>query len=82
MTKLLLKTFVPNYNDTQNVSVRQRVGKLSGIVGIVLNVLLACSKIAVGLLFGVVSAFADGNSGGSCKQPVRRRLFNFNNDRL
>ena len=60
MTKLLLKTFVPNYNDTQNVSVRQRVGKLSGIVGIVLNVLLACSKIAVGLLFGVVSAFADG----------------------
>ena len=29
-------------------------------MGIVLNVLLACSKIAVGLLFGVVSAFADG----------------------
>lgn len=60
MTNLLLKMFVPCYHDATNSVVRQRVGKLSGIVGIVLNVLLACGKIAVGLLFGVVSALADG----------------------
>ncbi len=60
MTNLLLKTFVRNYADTDNEAVRQQVGKLSGIVGIVLNILLSVSKIAVGLLFGVVSALADG----------------------
>lgn len=60
MTKLLLKAFVPNYTDTKNESVRMAVGNLSGIVGIVLNVLLSALKITVGLLFGVVSALADG----------------------
>ena len=60
MTKLLLKLFVPNYAETQNGTVRQHVGKLSGVVGIVLNTLLAVAKIAIGLLFGVMSALADG----------------------
>jgi len=60
MTKLLLKLFVPNYAETQNGTVRQQVGKLSGTIGIILNILLAVSKMAIGLMFGVVSALADG----------------------
>lgn len=60
MTKLLLKLFVRNYKDVNNVTVRDKVGKLSGIVCIVLNTLLAAAKIAVGALFGLVSVLADG----------------------
>lgn len=60
MTDLLLKLFVKNYRDTQSVSVREKVGKMSGIVGIMLNLLLATAKILVGALFGVLSVLADG----------------------
>lgn len=60
MTNLLLKMFVRNSHDTTNGDVRRQVGKLSGVVGIVVNVLLAACKIAVGLLFGVMSVLADG----------------------
>ncbi len=60
MSNLLVKTFIPNYKDTENQVVRSKVGKLSGIVGIIVNILLASAKITVGLLFGLVSALADG----------------------
>lgn len=60
MTNLLLKIFVKNHADVNNAEVREKVGKLSGIVGIVLNVLLAASKIVVGALFSVLSVLADG----------------------
>lgn len=60
MTNLLLKLFVKNHKDVHNHAVRERVGKLSGIVGIVLNVLLATAKIVVGAVFSVLSVLADG----------------------
>lgn len=60
MTELLLKIFVKNNKDTQNPTVREKVGKMSGIVGIVLNVLLAAAKIVVGAVFSVLSVLADG----------------------
>lgn len=60
MTSLLLKIFVKNYKDVESAAVRDKVGKLSGAVCIVLNTLLAAAKIAVGILFGLVSVFADG----------------------
>lgn len=60
MSNLLVKAFVPNYKDTENQTVRSKVGRLSGVVGIIVNILLAAAKITVGLLFGLVSALADG----------------------
>lgn len=60
MTNLLLKIFVRNYKDTANVAVRDKAGKLSGVVCIVLNILLAAAKITVGALFALVSVVADG----------------------
>lgn len=59
MTKLLLKRFVPNHNNTQDPKVRARVGKLSGIVGIGCNALLFVGKLVVGTLSGSVSVTAD-----------------------
>jgi len=60
MTKLLLKLFVKNHKDVANDQVRESYGKLSGIVGILLNLLLAVGKIVVGVLFGLISVTADG----------------------
>ncbi len=59
MTKLLLKWFVPNYEDPEDTKVRSRVGKLSGGVGIGCNVLLFIAKLLVGILSGSVSVIAD-----------------------
>lgn len=39
---------------------KERGGKIASIVGIVVNLLLALSKIIVGVIFGVISVMADG----------------------
>lgn len=59
MTKVLLKLFVKNYQNTHDSRVRSAYGKLAGIVGILCNLLLFAGKSAVGLLAGAVSVTAD-----------------------
>ena len=59
MTKLLLRLFVKNYDDPAEPAVRSAIGRLSGIVGIVCNLLLFGLKLAVGILSGSVSITAD-----------------------
>ena len=59
MTKLLLKLFVKNPEDGNDPRTRSAVGKLSGIVGIVSNLLLFAGKLIAGLLSGSVSITAD-----------------------
>ncbi|MBQ8505243.1 MAG: cation transporter [Clostridia bacterium] len=60
MTNLILKLFVKNHTDTKNAKVREQVGKVASIVGIVVNLVLSLCKIAVGTLFGLISVMADG----------------------
>ena len=59
MTHLLLKFFVPNHQNTGDSRVRSAIGSLSGIVGILCNVLLFLGKLIVGTLSGSVSVTAD-----------------------
>lgn len=59
MTKLLLRLFVKGYEDGATPEVRAQVGRLSGIVGIVCNLLLFAFKLLAGLLSGSVSITAD-----------------------
>ena len=58
MTNLLLKLFVRD-PDPQKPNTRAAIGKFSGSVGIVCNLLLAVSKLVVGILSGAVSVMAD-----------------------
>ncbi len=58
MTKLLLRLFIKN-SDSNIQSQRSRIGKLSGIVGIVSNILLCAAKLVVGTVSGSVSITAD-----------------------
>lgn len=59
MTQLLLRLFVRNPQNTEDPGVRAAYGRLSGIVGIVCNLLLFAGKLVVGTLAGSVSITAD-----------------------
>lgn len=59
MTKLLLRLFVKNGQNTKDPTVRTAVGKLSGAVGIVSNLLLFAIKLIVGIFSSSVAVTAD-----------------------
>ena len=59
MKNMLLRIFIKNYEKTDNPKVRSAIGKLSGGVGIVCNLLLCAGKLLVGILSGAVSIVAD-----------------------
>ena len=59
MTNLLLRLFVRDYQDPKQPRVRSKVGKLSGIVGILCNIVLFALKLAVGTISGSVAITAD-----------------------
>lgn len=59
LTSLLLKLFVKNREDTTSPKVRTAYGVLSGVVGIICNVLLCAGKLAAGFISGSVSVVAD-----------------------
>ena len=59
MTNLLLHLFVKDADNTENPKVRAAIGTLSGLVGIVCNLLLFAFKLLVGTLTSSVSITAD-----------------------
>ena len=59
MTKLLLRLFVPNSKNADDPKVRTGVGRLSGGVGILMNLLLFAGKLIIGIFSGSVSVTAD-----------------------
>ena len=60
MRKLLIKTFIKNYEDVKNPKVRESYGKLAGVVGIISNLLLCILKLVVGFVFSSIAIIADG----------------------
>lgn len=59
MTKLLVKWFVRDYQNTADPKVRAAYGKLGGIVGIILNLLLFGAKLAGAYIIGSIAVRAD-----------------------
>lgn len=59
ITNFFLRLLIKNSPDSGEGQVRSAIGKLSGLVGIVCNLLLAVSKFVVGILAGSVSITAD-----------------------
>lgn len=60
MTRLLIKLFVKNSNDTKDAAVRRSYGTFASIVGIVFNILLCLVKIIIGTVSSSLSIVADG----------------------
>ena len=59
MGELILKLFVEN-KDLSELKKRERYGIVSGIVGIICNIILSVSKFFIGVLSNSVSIMADG----------------------
>ena len=59
MTDFLFKIFIKDYKNTSAPSVRAAYGSLSGIVGIICNVLLFIGKLLAGIVSGSVAVVAD-----------------------
>ncbi len=59
MTELLIKLFVKDGKNIKDPKVRSAYGKLSGAVGIAVNLILSVAKFLVGLLTGSITVTAD-----------------------
>lgn len=59
MSKLLVKLFIKNYNDTKNPTVREKYGYLGSVTGIIVNVLLALAKYLIGVATNSIAITAD-----------------------
>ena len=59
MTKLLIRLFVKQRQDTHSRQGRRRYGLFGSLVGIVCNLLLFAAKFLIGMLSGSVSIMAD-----------------------
>lgn len=59
MTDLIVKTFIKDYQKTNDPKVRMKYGILSGCVGIGMNVILCLLKFFVGTLTGSIAISAD-----------------------
>lgn len=60
MTKLLIRLFIKDYQNTKSEKVRLRYGVLSGVTGIVLNIILSVFKMIFGAISNSISIIADG----------------------
>ena len=59
MSKLLVRLFIKNYNDTKNPAVREKYGYLGSITGIVVNIILALAKYLIGTVTHSIAITAD-----------------------
>ena len=60
MTKWLLSLVLKDSRDYTNRHVRTKVGYLAGTVGVVVNLILAITKVSIGLLISSIGVVADG----------------------
>lgn len=60
MGKTFFKLFIKDHENTSDPVVREKYGKLAGIVGIISNLLLCIIKITVGIVSKSIAIIADG----------------------
>ena len=75
MVKFLGKLFIKDYQNIQNPKVANNYGKVAGIFGIMVNLLLSIAKIIMGLLTSSIAILSDGinnlsDAGGSLVTAV------------
>ena len=59
MIQFLLRKLIPQDAQADSPAVRERCGKISGLIGILLNLLLCAGKFTAGALTGAISVMAD-----------------------
>ena len=59
MSKLLVRLFIKNYQNTKNPAVREKYGYLGSVTGIIINVILAIAKYLIGTITNSIAITAD-----------------------
>ena len=59
MSKLLVRLFIKNYQETKNPVVRERYGYLGSVTGIIINIMLAIAKYFIGVITNSIAITAD-----------------------
>ena len=59
MIKLIIKRFVKNYENIDNIDVREEYAVLSGVLGIINNLLLFFIKLIIGLVINSIAVISD-----------------------
>ena len=68
---LLVKTFVKDYENTDDTKVRERYGTLSSVVGIICNIILFAAKFIMGNIANSIAIISDGfNNLSDCASCV------------
>lgn len=71
MGEFLVKKFIKDYDNIQDMKVRGRYGVLSAVVGIICNVILFAGKFIIGALSNSISILSDGfNNLSDCASCV------------
>ncbi|MBS5114090.1 MAG: cation transporter [Erysipelotrichaceae bacterium] len=77
MMNFLIKRFIKDYKQVENAKVREQYGFLVSIVSIVLNIILATSKLIVGFIANSISIQADALNNYSDVGSNLATLFGF-----
>lgn len=77
MFDLLVKKFVPDYENTDDSNVRERYGILCSIISIICNLFMSSFKIIFGYITGSVAISADGFNNLSDMGSNLATLFGF-----
>lgn len=70
MERFLIHTFIKDHTNVEDQEVRYNYGRLSGIVGVIVNLLICIGELIVGLLIGSIAMISDAvhnvaDAGGS-----------------
>ncbi len=77
MTSLLVKLFVKNSDDVTDPDVRTSYGVLSGVVGIIVNVIISLAKLLIGSMTNSIAITADAVNNLSDAGSSAVTLFGF-----
>ena len=77
MTKLLIRLFIKDSENTNDIRVREKYGILSGAVGIFCNIILTLAKFIIGALTGSIAVTADAFNNLSDAGSSAVTLFSF-----
>lgn len=71
MIKLIIKRFIPQYENTANKQVREAYGILAGVLGIICNLLLFILKLLLGIFMNSIAVISDAfNNLSDCGSSV------------
>ena len=59
MIKGLIRTFIKDYQNTEDRTVRERYCVLAGVLGVICNIVLFIIKLTIGTLMNSIAVFSD-----------------------